>query len=61
MPLPGKPAVVSSRALQDSNGTLSLLGRVQRKLAYSYKNLFLPGRDDAFTLQTSSGVQQSYS
>jgi hypothetical protein len=25
MPLSGKPAVVSSRALQDSNGTLSLL------------------------------------
>jgi hypothetical protein len=25
MPLPVKPAVLSSRALQDSNGTLSLL------------------------------------
>ncbi len=63
MPLSGKPAVVSSRVLQDSISTLSLLdtGRVQRKLAYSYKNLCLQGWEDAFTLQTNSGVQQSSS
>jgi hypothetical protein len=43
MPLPGKPAVVSSRALQDSNGALALLnaGRVTEKGALKlYKLMF---------------------
>jgi hypothetical protein len=43
MPLPGKPAVVSSRALQDSIGTLSLLdaSRVTEKARQKlYKLMF---------------------
>jgi hypothetical protein len=43
IPLPGKPAVVSSRALQDSIGALSLLdaGRVTEKAGQKlYKPMF---------------------
>jgi hypothetical protein len=43
MTLPGKPAVVSSRALRDSIGTLSLLdaGRVTKKAGQKlYKLMF---------------------